>query len=112
VRADGKPQPNPVWFLWDGRTALIFTQPESHKVRHIRANPQVALHFNTDPHGGDVVVISGWAVIEDGAPAAAQIEGYLDKYRAGIASLGMTPEGMREAFSTAIRVMPTHVRGL
>jgi len=112
VRADGTPQPNPVWFVWDGRTALIFTQPESRKVRHIRTNPQVALHFNTDVHGGDVAVISGRAAIEDGAPAAAEVEAYIEKYRAGIAALGMTPEAMREAFSTAIRVTPTHVRGL
>ena len=23
VSADGTPQPNPVWFVWDGETALI-----------------------------------------------------------------------------------------
>jgi PPOX class probable F420-dependent enzyme len=112
VRADGTPQPNPVWFLWDGGTVLIFTQPESRKVRHIQGNPHVALHFNTDAHGGDVVVIGGLAAVENGAPPEAQIEAYIDKYRAGIASLGMTPEAMRGAFSTAIRVTPTRLRGL
>ncbi len=112
VRADGTPQPNPVWFLWDGGTVLIFTQPESRKVLHIQGNPQVALHFNTDAYGGDVAVISGRAAIENGAPSEAQVEAYIDKYRAGIASLGMTPEVMREAFSMAIRVTPTHLRGL
>ncbi len=111
VRPDGIPQPNPVWFLWDGETVLIYSQPGAHKVGHIRHNPHVALNFNTDAGGDDVVVITGEARIDDIAAQAVENTAYLEKYRAGIAQIGMTPESMAAAYSTMIRVTPRHVRG-
>ncbi len=111
VRPDGIPQPNPVWFLWDGETVLIYSQPGAHKVGHIRHNPHVALNFNTDADGDDVVVITGEARIDDIAAQAVENTAYLEKYRAGIAQIGMTPESMAAAYSTMIRVTPRHVRG-
>ncbi len=51
IGADLSPQPRPVWFIWDGAAFLFFSQPHAHKVRHIKAHPQVALHFNTDASG-------------------------------------------------------------
>jgi PPOX class probable F420-dependent enzyme len=56
---DGSPQPSPVWFIREGDTLLIFSKPDAPKVRNIRARPRVALHFNTDVHGEDVVVFHG-----------------------------------------------------
>ena len=38
VRADGLPQPSPVWFLWDGETVLIYSQP-GKPCKH-RAQPE------------------------------------------------------------------------
>ena len=43
MRADGRPHLVPVWFLWDGETLLIFSEPEKQKVRNLRANGQVSL---------------------------------------------------------------------
>ena len=57
VRRDGQPQPIPVWFLWDGETILIYSRPDQQKVRNIRHNPKVSLHFNTDEYGDSVVRI-------------------------------------------------------
>ena len=51
---DGKPQAVPVWFLWDGDSFLIYSAP-GIKARHVRANPNVELHLNTD-EAGDVVI--------------------------------------------------------
>jgi hypothetical protein len=34
--ADGTPLPNPVWFLWDGKQFLVFTEPGS-ATRGLRA---------------------------------------------------------------------------
>ena len=48
VRGDGTPQPSPVWFLWDGETFLIYSQPGAPKVRNIARSPKVALHLNGD----------------------------------------------------------------
>jgi predicted pyridoxine 5'-phosphate oxidase superfamily flavin-nucleotide-binding protein len=33
VRADGQAQGTPVWFLWDGGTFLLDSQPDAQKVR-------------------------------------------------------------------------------
>ena len=61
VRADGMPQPVPVWFHWDGETLLIFSEPAARKVRNLAGNPRASLHFNTDGDGDDVVVVTGEA---------------------------------------------------
>ena len=52
VDARQTPQPRPVWFHWDGESALIFSQTKAAKLRHIAKNPHVALNFNTDAEGG------------------------------------------------------------
>ncbi len=110
VRADGVPQPTPVWFLWQEGSFLIYSKPDALKVRNIRLNPHVALNFNTDELGGEVVVFRGEASLEDGAPPADQVAAYVDKYRQGIADLEMTPESMAGEYSVAIRVKPDYAR--
>ena len=65
VSRDGTPQPNPVWFLWDGDTILVYTTPGSAKVKNILSRPNVSLHFEgADTIGGDVVVLNGSARVE------------------------------------------------
>jgi PPOX class probable F420-dependent enzyme len=56
-----RPQPRPVWFDWDGKTILIFSQPGTAKVRHIGNNRNVALNLNRDAHGDAVTFLSGEA---------------------------------------------------
>lgn len=106
VGGDSAPQPSPVWFLWDGETVLVFSRPDAPKVRNMVRNPQVALNFRTDS-----LVISGQAAIAPEAPRPETIAAYLEKYRDGIARLGMTPDALRATYSTALRVQPTRVRG-
>ena len=38
VRADGQAQSTPVWFLWDGETFLLYSQPGAQKVRNLAAH--------------------------------------------------------------------------
>src|SRR5919202_4432924 len=80
VRADGTPQPSPVWFLWDGQTILIFSQPNKPKLRNIAANPRVALHLESNG-GGDVVIFNGEAAIVGDAPQELEIAAYVAKCR-------------------------------
>jgi PPOX class probable F420-dependent enzyme len=68
---DGSPHAVPVWFWWDGKTFLIYSVP-GQKVRDIEANPNVALHLNTDPEGEDVVRVDGKARIDPQAAAGVQ----------------------------------------
>ena len=110
VRADGQPQSTPVWFLWDGETFLVYSQPGAPKVGNVTANPRVSLHLNDDGTGDDVVSFEGAATVEPGTPRADRVEGYLAKYRAAIAALGYEPGPFARTYSTAIRVRPTRVR--
>lgn len=110
VRADGTPQPTPVWFLWTNNSFLIFSQPAALKLRNIQHNPKVALNFHTDEYGGSVVVFTGNAHVDANPITAAERTAYLKKYEEGIKMIQMTPETMEAAFSTAIRVQVTRVR--
>jgi PPOX class probable F420-dependent enzyme len=110
VTGDGQPQSSPVWFLWADDRFLVYAQPRSRKVRNIRANPLVSLHLNSDASGGQVVTFEGTARISDSHQPAHEDPEYLEKYRAGIAGIGMTPEKLGAEFSTAILVTPTRVR--
>lgn len=111
VSASLAPQPRPVWFLWDGEKFMIYSQPQGHKVAHIARHPQVALHFNGDAHGGDIIVFTGEAHIATEPPPADLAAAYLDKYREGIAELGMSETQMTGEYSAAIFVTPKAVRG-
>lgn len=111
VSADGTPQPSPVWFLWDGETALIYSQPNTPKLRNIERQPRVALHFDGDGQGGDIIVLTGTAAIDPAAPPATAVPLYLEKYRARISNIGMDPERFAAGYSVAIRFTPTRMRG-
>lgn len=110
VRADGMPTPTPVWFHWDGKRVLIFSQPDALKVRNIRSNANVALNFHTDADGGDVAIILGTAQIEEQPVMAEQLAAYLAKYAVGITMIKMTPESLQQTYSTALWITPTLLR--
>lgn len=111
VGADGTPQPSPVWFLWDGQTVLIYSRPSAPKLKNIARNPRVALSLNSDPLGIDVVVLTGAAQLDQAAPPCNAIPEYLAKYSAGIERINLTPETFAAAYSVAMRVTPTKLRG-
>jgi PPOX class probable F420-dependent enzyme len=110
VRADGQAQSSPVWFLWDGQTFLLYSQPGAQKVRNLAANPKVALHLGDDGDGGDIVTVEGTAEVEPGTPRADRVEGYLAKYQVAIEALGYEPGPFARTYSTPIRVRPTRMR--
>ena len=59
VRADGMPQPTPVWFLWEGETILMYSQPLTQKLRNIASNPNASLHFDGNGYGGNIGIAFG-----------------------------------------------------
>ncbi len=109
--ADGTSQPSPVWYIREGDTLLIFSKPDAPKVRNIRARPRVALHFNTNSAGEDVVVFHGTAMLDTDATPVDALPAYLAKYGAAIPGIGMTPAEMAQVYSQAIRVQLERVRG-
>lgn len=111
VREDGMPQPTPVWFIHEDGTYLIYTMPDSQKVRNLQTNSLVALSYNESNDAEDYVVIMGEAKIDRSAPPAIQNAAYMEKYRQGIRDINMTPESFTQTFSLAVRVVPLRVRG-
>ena len=110
VRADGQAQSSPVWFLWDGRTFLLYSQPGAQKVRNLAGNAKVSLHLSDDGAGEDIVTVEGAAAVDPDTPRADRLHGYLAKYQAAIEALGYEPGPFARTYSTAIRVRPTRVR--
>ena len=111
VGPDGTPQPSPVWFHWDGETALMFSQPNTPKLRNIGQNSRVSLHFEGDGHGGDIVILTGEATVDESTPPATGVPAYIEKYADGIQRIGMTPDGFAQAYSVPVRIRPTRLRG-
>ncbi len=113
VGLDGTPQPRPVWFVWEERrgTVLIYSQRPTHKLEHLKRNRRVALQFNTDPDGDDVVVLTGQARIERGVLPAHRRPDYVRKYRASMRNLGMTPEAFAQEYAVAVRIRLRRLRG-
>ncbi|HVC35330.1 MAG TPA: TIGR03667 family PPOX class F420-dependent oxidoreductase [Chloroflexota bacterium] len=111
VQADGTPQPTPVWFLWNGQSFVIYSQPNQAKLRNIARDPRVALNLDGNGRGGDIVVFTGAAAVDPSIPPANQDPAYLDKYRVEIQRINMTPETFARSYSVPIRVTPTKLRG-
>lgn len=113
VDSKGTPQPRPVWFIWEDESFIIFSQPGAYKVKHLRKNPKVSLHFNTTDEMGEkhVIVFVGEASFDKNVPRANTIPAYLDKYGSGIQGLNSTPEEFGREYSLAIRIKPSEVRG-
>jgi PPOX class probable F420-dependent enzyme len=110
VRDDGQPQTSPVWFLWDARTILVFSRPESGKVPNIRGNPRVAMNLDGDGLGGAVVTLEGIAEIQEGQADARHTPEYIRKYHELIVEMGSDDERFAQGYSTAIRIRPTRAR--
>jgi len=109
VSPSGVPQPNPVWFYWDGKILRIYSQPSSHKMRNISRNPKVSLNFHANEDGGDIVVLAGTASIERHPPQ--HDPRYLQKYRNHIPEIGLTPESFAKSYSVLITITPDKLRG-
>ncbi|GAC66533.1 pyridoxamine 5'-phosphate oxidase family protein [Gordonia soli] len=72
VDTDGRPVPTPVWFLWSDDEVLVFSRPDTPKLRNIGENDRVALNLNSSSSGGDVAVLTARARIDPDGPNPAE----------------------------------------
>ncbi len=110
VGSDGRPYTVPVWFLWEGNTILIFSQPHKQKIRNLRKNARVTLALDETKEGEDVVIVEGTAELLDNPEISVMLPAYVAKYGALIQDMGWTPASMAADYSRAIRVTPTKFR--
>jgi PPOX class probable F420-dependent enzyme len=113
VDAKGMPQPTPVWFLWDetNATILIYSRADAKRLAHLQQNPRVALNFDGNGTGGDIIVITGKARVSADDPPADRLPIYAEKYRDFIARRYETPEKFASIYPVALRIRPITVRG-
>ncbi|MBE0686243.1 MAG: TIGR03667 family PPOX class F420-dependent oxidoreductase [Anaerolineaceae bacterium] len=111
VSVDGTPQPNPVWFYWNGKNFLIYSTPNAAKLKNITSNPRVSLSFEgASPLGGDVVVFTGDATFETNHSNPEP--DYEKKYlRIVKDEWNRTIDDLYEEYSVAIRIEPQKLRG-
>ena len=112
VSPNGTPQPTRVWFLFepDPASFLLYSRPDTPKLRNIAANPSAALHLDGDDQGGSVVIVTAAAAISDDPPAN-EVAAYAAKYQALIAKNGWTAASFAADYSVPIRLSPRTLRG-
>ena len=109
VSSDGTPNPNPVWFYWDGSSFVIYTPPSSAKLKNIARNARVSLNLvGSEALGGDVVIFTGEAHTKEHVTVGDA--GYARKYLAAMKEWGRTTEDMLAEYSVEIRIMPMKLR--
>ena len=112
VDSTGMPQPKPVWFIWEGETFLIYSQPQAKKLQHIQHNPYVTAHFDGGVKGLDVQVFQAVAEIVVQPTPAEEVAAYMQKYGSEIRQMGATERQFSQAYRVAIRIRPTRLRGM
>lgn len=113
VGAKGTPQPTPVWFLWDDTTStiLIYSRADAKRLVHLQQNPRVALNFDGNGTGGNIIVITGDAYVSTTDPSADRLPIYVEKYRDFIVRSFETPEKFASIYPVALRIRPIAIRG-
>jgi len=110
VSPNGTPQPNPVWFFWDGAVITLYSKPDAYKIRNIRKNPKVSLSLQgADALGNNVVIVTGEATLN---PVYDTIlPGYIEKYKRYLPIMNVTVADLATAYSVEITVKPLKIRG-
>jgi PPOX class probable F420-dependent enzyme len=103
VAKSGQPVPRLVWFYLDGSDVIVYSEPNSAKVRHIKNHPRVSFSLDSDGNGGGVIVVGGDATIDAEGANPLDDARYRTKYAEAAASFGFTDEFIA-AFSTRLKI--------
>jgi PPOX class probable F420-dependent enzyme len=110
VGPSGRPHTIPVWFDWDGESILIFSEPETRKIRDLRGNPAVSLALQTRDEGEEVIFFEGDAALTTESSAELLTERYAKKYAHLFPRIDSSPEKMAGQYSQPIRIRNAKVK--
>ncbi len=110
VTPSGRPAPRPVGFVYEAGVFIVFSHGSAAKVRHVRVNPHVTVHFHTDPAAEHFLVVIGTAEVAD-RPHPSEVPAYLDKYEAMFPVLGYNRDSFDAYFDACIRITPERAWG-
>jgi PPOX class probable F420-dependent enzyme len=111
VGADGIPQPSIIWFLWDSGDKIYIYSQDNQKVRNIKRHAGVSFNLDGDGKGGNMIVLTGTAVIDSSSPSAAENAPYVEKYASGMKSVSGDPAGFAAAYHKPIVMTIMKLRG-
>jgi PPOX class probable F420-dependent enzyme len=113
VDRQGVPQPTPVWFLWDEAqaTVLLYSLPDAKRLVHLKLNPWVALHFDGDGMGTNILVMTGKAHENREDLPADKVAAYVEKYREFFPRIKTTAVQFAATYSVPVRISLVTVRG-
>jgi len=75
------------------------------------ASPAVTLNFRGDANGGDIVILSGTAQVNESGPAAGENPAWVAKYATEWERAGMTADSFSQRFSVPVRIRISAVHG-
>ena len=110
VGADGTPQPNPIWFVWEGASLLVYNRPDAHRLAHIQQRPRVSLNLDSNGQGGDIVVLTGTAALAE-MPLPHELPDYTQKYADRMVRVSGSLEEFSRQYPVALRIGELRVRG-
>ena len=111
VSDTGVPSSSPVWFLLrDDDRIVVYSREPSVRIRNLGTNPNVNLHLEGNRRGGDILAITGTAVIDRSLPGPDRDSVYLTKYESYLERNGWSPEWFAEHYPTPIVItMTSHI---
>jgi PPOX class probable F420-dependent enzyme len=102
VAKSGQPVPRLVWFYFDGKDVIVYSEPDAAKVAHIKRHPRVSLNLDSDGNGNGVIGVGGETTIDDGADPM-QDPAYVEKYGEVAKQFGFSEEFL-SAFSARLTI--------
>ena len=111
VCADGAPHLVPTWFVWDGEAIVIVSKAGAVKVRNLRAEPRAMVALGDAEDDFDVSLLEVAATVLDAPTPRSLPAGFVEKYGARIAELGLTPAQFAGTYAAMIRLTPVKALG-
>lgn len=112
VGADGTPQPNPVWFLWNEGTFLIFSKPGQAKLANIARFSRVSFNLEATDDQEQITILTGSAEIATSDALDPELlDRYAARYATRLPGIGMTRAQYEADYTAVIRFTPEKLRG-
>ncbi len=113
VRSDGSPHVAPVWYLWNGETVKVMSEPTAVKVRNIRHDPRVSLSIATNREPYEYAIVKGTAALSEiGAPEVRELLWEISiHYRGQEAGERYAEQTFKEISFVILTVTPEKISG-
>ena len=90
LRPDGRPQVNPMWFVWDGEHLLFTNTTVRQKYKNVTAHPEVAVSINDPDRPYRYLEVRGTVVRIDPDPKGEFFDTLAERY--GMVMDGPVPD--------------------